>query len=468
MPVTQTAQAQTVALPKRLPLALSPENRDDSTSKDAKIVNAYMEKSATEDYHVYKRPGTSTYQTKTGNGLGVFNWQGNLYNVTGTTLYKSGTSLGTVDATGGVYRFDSTLGGTPRLVLGNGVEAYTYDNTTLALISDTDFPTTFVKGWAYLDATTYVMDAAANIQGDDLNDPTSWTAGNVLTAQIEPDAGVALAKQLVYVIALKQWSTEVFYDANNPSGTPLGRVQGAKVNYGCVSAETVQDIDGMLLWISTTRAGSVQAVMMNNLKADVISTKPIERLLESAIWSANIYSWVLKLNGHSLYGVTNVAGNFTLVYDLRERLWYQWTDTSGNYWPIVSACSLLPSQHIVQHLSNGKLYLVSQDYFNDDNSLFSVDLVTPNFDGGVRRRKQMNFLEIIGDQTPGSVLQVRKNDDDYSATGWSNFRSVDLSKRRPYLTNCGSFVKRAHHFHHRCNTALRMQAVEMQLDLGTL
>lgn len=459
-------QAQTVAVPKRLPLVLAPENRDDSTSKDAKIVNAYMEKGDDGEYHLYKRPGLSTYQTKTGNGYGVFNWQGNLYNVTGTTLYKNGTSLGTVDATGGVYRFSSTLGGTHQLVLGNGAAAYTYDNTTLAAIPDADFPAAFVKGWAYLDGTTYVMDASANIQGSDINNPTSWDAGNVITAQIEPDAGVALAKQLVYVIALKQWSTEVFYDAYNPAGTPLGRVQGAKVNHGCVSAETVQSIDGMLIWTSTTKEGSVQVILMNNLKADIVSTKPIERLLESAAWTSGIYSWVLKLNGHGFYGVTNTAGNFTLVFDLRERLWYQFADTNEAYWPIVSACSLLPSQHVMQHATNGKLYLASHDYYNDDSSLFTVDLVTPNFDGGVRRRKQLNLLEFIADQTSGSVLEVRCSDDDYRS--WSNFREVDLSKKRPQLSNNGTFSKRAYNLRHRRNTSLRMQAVEMQIDLGTL
>ena len=50
----------------------------------------------------------------------------------------------------------------------------------------------------------------------------------------------------------------------------------------------------------------------------------------------------------------------------------------------------------------------------------------------------------------------------------TNFRKVDLSIRRPLLTNCGSFTRRAHHLRHQSNTPLRIQAVEMQLDLGTL
>ena len=70
----------------------------------------------------------------------------------------------------------------------------------------------------------------------------------------------------------------------------------------------------------------------------------------------------------------------------------------------------------------------------DDGDIITVDIVTPNFDGGVRRRKQLNALTFIADQTVGSMLQVRKNDNDYEVGKWSNFRNVDLSKKKPMLT----------------------------------
>jgi hypothetical protein len=111
---------------------------------------------------------------------------------------------------------------------------------------------------------------------------------------------------------------------------------------------------------------------------------------------------------------------------------------------------------------------MDSQYTNDDGVVTTWDLYTPNFDGGVRRRKQMKVLEIIGDQTPGSVMQVRTNDYDYDPAKWTNFRKVDLSVRKPILTDCGTFMRRAHHFRHQCNTRLRLQAAEMQIDLGTL
>ena len=78
------------------------------------------------------------------------------------------------------------------------------------------------------------------------------------------------------------------------------------------------------------------------------------------------------------------------------------------------------------------------------------------------------MLEFVGDQTAGSELQVRTNDYDYDPTKWSNIRKVDMGARRPTLANCGTFEKRAMHIRHQTDTAMRLQAIEYQMDVGTL
>jgi len=520
------AQAQTVAIPKRLPLVVQPENRDDSTTKDAKLLNAYVEKIAmTGELWVYKRPGLlQTGATKVGAGLGVYNWLGHIYSIFGATMYEDGVALvGVLDTTGGVYSFSQSLGNTLRMQFGNGVATYNYDSftgivkidplvtvtagsfvvgieytiltvgttnfTLIGAASNTidviftatgvgtgtgtattpnNFPLVAVKGIVYLDGTTYVMDANKSIRGcTTLNDPTLWTdVLNRLTAQIEPDGGVFLAKQLVYVVALGQWSTEVFYDALNATGSPLGPVQGAKINYGCVNGDTVRELDGALVWVATNRSASAQVVVLDSLKLQVVSTKAIERLLDN-IDTLALFSFAFKFEGHAFYGLTQKEENLTLVYDLTDKTWAQWTDADGNYWPIVST-TYQEVFTILQHETNGKLYTIDSLNFTDDGALITVDIYTPNFDGGVRRRKQLNMLEFIGDQTPGSVLQVRSNDWDYQEERWTNFRQLSLDVRRPILTNNGTFARRAYHFRHQCLTPMRIQAIELQLDLGTL
>lgn len=470
-------QAPTVELPKRLPLVLQPENRDATTAKDERLINGYMEKSATTgEYWLNKRAGTKqTGLTIAGNGWGVYNWLGDIYRIQGPTIYKNdviiagGAPNGSLDNTGGVYRFSACLGATPAMQFGNGIAAYNWDGTTLSTIAGTNFPSPAVKGWAYLDGTTYVMNAQANIRGcTTLNSPTVWTdILNTIIAQIEPDMGVALSKQLVYVIAHKQWTTEVFYDATNPSGSPLGPVQGAKMNYGCANQDSVQELDGAILWAATNRASAVQVVMMDNLKAQPVSTKAIERILGDADLT-NVLSFCFKYEGHRFYLLTLKNNNLTLVYDMTDGMWAQWTDVNGNYFPIISSTYNSTLGRILQHETNGKLYLLDASYFNDDGAIITTDLYTPNFDGGVRRKKQLNQMRFVGDKTSGSTLQVRCNDSDFDPTKWTNFRKVDLGNSNPILSNCGSFRRRAHHFRHQSNTRLRIQAIELQMDLGVL
>lgn len=465
-------QAQTVAIPKRLPLVIDPSNRDDSPNYDARLVNCYMETKGEEAW-IYPRPGVEEFQQPdlgVAAGRGVFNWQGSVYSAFGNKLYKDGVAItGNIENVGR-YRFDSCLGSTPKLVLGNGTTAYTYDDSNgLVEITDGQFPATFCLGWAYVNGTSYTMRPAdAGIQGSDINDPQNWDALNVILAQIAPEQGVALAKQLVYVVALKETTGEVFYDAGNSSGSPLGRNEGALFNWGCINARSVRYMDGALIWLGRSKDGAPEVVLLNNLKAEPVSTKAVERLLQFADTSA-VESFTFKENGHRFYVLNLTADNLTLVFDFDERRWCQWADDSGNEMPYVDACIGTDGSVVVQHISNGWLYKMSSEHATDAGAEYTVDIYTPNFDGGTQRSKTMGRLSLITDQRVGASLQVRHNDNDYEPLSWTNFRELDLSQRKPYLSDMGSFIRRAHNFRYKSAVRMpRIQAVEMQLDLGTL
>lgn len=464
------AQAPTVETPPRVPLVFEPANRDDSTEKDARLVNCYGEKTPDGEWQLYKRPGLLSDATlsrpSAATGRGIYNWRGDILAVFNGNLYENGTSVGSV-ANSGMYHFSQTLGTTPYLFIDNGTTAYTWDGTTLTQVTDGDFPASRVPGSGYLDATTYVMTSAAKISGSDFNTPSAWDPLNVIIAQIEPDLGVALSKQLVYIIAHKEWTTEVFYDAQNASGSPLGTVQGAKQPYGCKNGESVQSMDDVLYWLSTTRSASAQIVRMENLKTEVISTAPVERLLDNSALST-VYSWTFKDEGHSFYVLTIPGLNLTLAYDVRQRLWWQMTDASGNYFPIIASTYNSDMKHLVQHATNGKIYELDRSHYTDDGSVIDVNIYAPNFDAGTGRRKVCNRLLVIGDQQQGSMLYVRTNDEDYKPEAWSMWRTFDLSQPMPYLSNFGTFTRRAHHFRHVSPTPMRLRGVEIGFDLGVL
>lgn len=453
--------------PKRLPLAIEPSNRDSTSAKDARLVNAYTETMPNGDgTYVIKRPGMTINAAQSygipGVGKGIFTAFSDVFQVVGDKLIKNGsTVLGTVDNTlGATYFFSSNL---TFIILGNGIKSYAWSPIGGFVIIP---PGPTQRGFVYLDGTTYYTDQFASIFGSHIQDPTIWDPVNVISAQIETGNAIVLMKHLIYVLVFKQYSVEVFYDNGNPTGSPLAPNLGAKMNMGCASDKSALEIGGDIYWISTSRSGSPSVYMITGLTPTQISTAAIDKLIEASNFGA-VYSWNYKGEGHNFYIITMVDINLTLAYDIVEQSWAQWTDVNGNYVPIASS-TYLGNTIIAQHVSDGNVYTVSQAAYTDYGNLIPVDIYTPEFDGKVDRRKVLNLMRFNTDQTNGSVLQVRCNDQNYQSNKWTNFRRVDLGTARPFLTNCGTFYKRAYHLRHKANTPLRIYSVDIAVDIGTL
>lgn len=455
--------------PQRLPLVTAPTNRYDSSTVDARLVNCFAEQGqARDEFYVYKRPGfVIRDQLPAGTARGLYTWNNRLYSIIDGSIYEEGILRDNTLSNSGVYHFAPCLGATPKLFFKNTTNAYVIDAAgTVTAVTDINYPSPTVAGAVYLNGTTYVFDAEANIYGSDAaaNDPTSWDPLNLIVAQIEPTAGIMLAKQLVYVLALKQFYTEAFYDAGNAVGSPLASVQGSKMNYGLVDARTLKDVGGDLMWVANTGEGTPCVVLVANLKLEVVSDSRIERLLEA--WDyTTIYSWGARTAGHRFYGLTSTGSNQTLVYDLTSRIWYIWKAPGGNCLPYAFSAPDVNNANktVFLHATSGRLFNLATTAYQDDSSNFQCDIYTPNYDGGTRRSKTLGRLDIVGDQVASS-LSLEFSDDDYQT--WTTGPSIDLSLTRPSAADLGEFYKRAFRFTHSANTAMRIRAAELYVDPG--
>ena len=129
----------------------------------------------------------------------------------------------------------------------------------------------------------------------------------------------------------------------------------------------------------------------NHVEIKCQSRKLLSNLLKFCV----VFSWKIKFDGHSFYVLTIKNANLTLVYDITQQKWHQWTDANGNYIPIVASTYDAQNRHIVQHESNGRLFYMNTTYFQDLNDPIIVDIYTPNFDGGSKRKKQLGMLKVI-------------------------------------------------------------------------
>lgn len=181
-----------------------------------------------------------------------------------------------------------------------------------------------VPGIAYLDGYFFVMDTYGVIYNSDIDDPTSWKGLGYTTAQNETGAGVAISKSLNYVVAFKEWSTEFFYDAKNPIGSPLSPVDNGFTQVGCASGTSLTLCDGNLVWLSQVRQRGRSVHVMAGTEQQKISTPDVERILNADTLST-VYAYGLKVDGHPLYVLTLVYSNITLVYDFQSQTWAQWS-----------------------------------------------------------------------------------------------------------------------------------------------
>ncbi len=582
---------------QRLPLVVSPENRDNTTNKDARLINCYVEIGEDRTPHLFRRPGRSTWGNPSGvssaPGMGTYWWNGHVYSIfntgtlgpptigtlttnttggtlaigtffyvvtalnsvgetiasaeksittttatstitipwglvggassykiyrgtasggenvyftaTGTTpsftdtgaagtsgtppsvstalsasLYKDLTLVaGGLDNTGGVYSFNSIMGSDPKLVLNNGVATYAYDD--IARLTgplhqiDINAPQYTCKGVAYLDGYTFLLQhffgtsiTPAVIWGSVSNSVDvngDWDPLNFITAQMSPDSGVYLGKQLVYVVCMKEWSTEFFYDAGNATGSPLAPAMNLRLSYGCASADSVQNITDVYYWLSNNREASNQIVMLENAQMRVISTPTIDRLLRDVDISL-VYSWHIKIDGHTFYVITFKNNNLTLAYDINQNRWDQWTDVNGNYVPIVSSARNQAGVTVLQHETNGNLYYASTDYYTDASDIIPITIITPRWDGGTSKRKTISRMQFVSDILVGSLMSVQVSDDDYQT--WSQPRIVDLGTVLPNLINCGTFRRRAWKFIVSDSVFWRLSAVDLQFLVGSI
>lgn len=197
----------------------------------------------------------------------------------------------------------------------------TANRYTVTQITDVDYPLNTTRGAAFLDGRFFCMTPSGDIYQSALENAASWAALEFIGSQIEPDAGVYLAKFQNYIVAFKNWSTEFFYDAANPTGSILSPVQNAAFKVGCASDSSVKEMAGTICWMGQTRDGFGRGIFrLNGTTPEKISTSQIDKILNSDSL-ATVYSWSCNVGSHMLYGITLVTTGITLVYDFTSSLW---------------------------------------------------------------------------------------------------------------------------------------------------
>lgn len=453
---------------QRIPLTGNMLTRRSDTNYDQAFKNCYPELVDKDNLFVVKRPGlVEAHDFTDAAGRGIFEWNGNLYSVTGNTLRKGAASVGTINTTTGRCYFTSTGGGTPKLVFHDGTDGWTVTTgDTLTEITDVDFPSNLVSGIAFLNQYVFLLDSDGVIWNSNVGDPTAWDATDFINAEMRPDSGVAIANYYNYIVAFGTDSVEFFYDAANATASPLARVAEAIANIGCAGGDTVVQVNNTLVFVGRDRAGGKAVYTFDGLTPKKVSNKPAERILNAEVDMSDAYAFPARINGHLFYVLTLPTTGKTLVYDTVDNAWHEWSSYDGTtetYFTGVSHAEVAGLCYI-QDEDNGKIYNMDCGTYQDDGNIIKVRGTTDLYDAGTSQNKFMGRLEVIGDiPTTPAPLSISWSDDDY--TTFTSTRDVDLSDR-PMLTRLGSFQRRAFRYEFDANAPMRLEGLEVELEQG--
>lgn len=409
----------------------------------------------------------------------------------------------------------------------NAFAAFAFNGTTFVKITSSNYPSETVRGIVYLDGTYYVMTPDARIYGSEINDPSGWSALNVIQALSEPDGAVCLARQGNLLVAFGDYSTEFFYNAANPTGSPLLPYSNSFLQIGCASAGSVISVDDSLVLMTNTKQRGRSIQKMTGTKLEPISNPHVDRILDKdSLYGCRAYH--IKLEGHLYYLLVLPDTNVTLVCDLVSGQWNTWTElkevgtvsvtstwenglttcesalhplSSGDvikvgeeYFPVnkidqdsfqfYSKVSNLPTSvvryrdeyfditgyakgantDLVMDSSTGFIYALTSDAYLDGDVPIKFSSRTPLVDGGHNKMKFFSSLSLLGDRVDSKVY-VAHTDNDYQT--WSKYRPINMNESRPLLSRLGSARRRGFHLVHIGNTALRLKHIELDLQEGT-
>jgi len=458
-----------------------------ATSKDARYVNCFAQTVTDEianSKRVYavKRPGFGTQSTPESGSTGhaVIVWSGkgdgtdviSAFGSTNSNIYNGSTSLGAI--TGKCTGISETvLTTTATLVITSSDSTAWYYDTgvgTTTKITDVDFPgnasETIVGTFAHIDGYACVMTQSGQLWASDINSVTAWTASSYASTSAYPDKGVGCVRNKNFIMAFGTESVEFWYNAGL-SPFPLTRATALTLKVGAISADAIGEISDTTFWVGSTPQGGLSVFQYDGTLRRVSNPEQDAALLLAG--ASNITLTTIRFFGRSF--VLVIAGTSTYAYCVEEKFWHEWSTTTVLWTKCtgVSIGSTMVNYAVSDQSTSGKVYLMNNAslVFTDDAVAYTARIQLPSMDLNTNRKKFWESVEIVGDQEEStSSLSLLYTDDDYQ--NYTTASSIDLSSTDRRISRLGASRKRGWVMTHAANTPMRIEALELMVEVGSV
>lgn len=433
-------------------------------------------------YYIEQRPGLAYVQgTVAGEGRGIYYWNSSTLYAVANVLYRDGTPLITLSTSTGVVGFQEFANATNQsfLIILDGTSGWVINQSFVPTkITDVDFPSPHVVHAGVLDGYLVVAKVGTgDLYNCNLEDPLNWTAGDFISAESYPDPVVSICRQNNYIVAVGSYTTEFFYDSGVYPGTPLARNSAALHQLGTPAPDTVVEVEEQVLFVSQTQTGGYSITLFNSFTPTDIATEAVRKSLDATGVSINkAKAFCVRTLGHRFY-VLSLA-SLTWVYDFDTQMWHQWADYTGtSKFNCGLACDGPYGTPYLLDNTAGYVFKFREGVSQDDTSpttfttLTSI-AITTKYDFGTMNRKFMSRFCLLGDmQTRSSAYSnpsyatVYWTDDDYRS--WSSGKQVPITGYQNGITQLGSFRRRAFKIVYSGANTLRLEAFEVDINVGS-
>lgn len=453
-------------------------NSRDNSTKDQRFINCFLETVKDKDggkelFYCKKRPGATRLIQPTGASSsaprGVYFWNGHIYSVYGSSIYSDTTLLSSAMTTSsGIVAFEETRPGavTQYLAINDGVKLFLISATNVVTIITVNFPSPNTSDLVFHDGYLFVMKTDASIWSCNFDDPTTWNPANFIYAQMENGIGVGLAHQNNYVVGFTDKQTQFFYDNANATGSPMNNADSTMQQVGCASQTSLQHTESMVFFVGNGTDGEPVVYSLDGTTGlNMISNAAENRMLAAEGSSIRqSYGLLFRVKGQYFYSLTLTSQARTLLYNIGNQTWTEWTGTSyATIWPYVSIAQN-SNAVIAQHTTDGYIYVLGNNTYQDNAVSFPMKFQSSKKDMETSKRKWFNRVELICDLQPTTApVSIYYTDDDYQT--FTTPRVLDMSQRC-WFRGAGAARRRAWVIEATTNTDIRWECLEMDVMLG--
>lgn len=453
-----------------------------TTTKDHRLINCFAEtvkgnRSQSPKVYMVERAGLQYVRSTTaGTARGIYYFNGSIWSAVGNQLYRDSTpvqTLGTSTGSVGFVEYAGSVSFPRNLVVLDGVNGFVINlANVITQITDPDFPTPHVPFGAYMDGYLFVVKAGtADVYNSNVDNPTLWTAGDFITAEMFPDPVVSLIRQTNYIVAVGSNTIEYFYNAATFPGTPLARNSAAQHQIGTVSPESTIVAEEQVMMLGQTQLGGRSIWVIDGFKPVEIGVEEIRTSLDAEGTNiTNAKMFCVRSMGHRFLAVQ--LTNRTWVFDFEEKLWHEWRDYSLTNKFICDYVTDHPSGSAhMQDRTTGFIYKFTDNTAVDatgvaTTSPITIQATSEKIDFGTMDRKFGSKFTLMCDiPTDTSVTaSLEWSDDDYQT--WTTPRSIVLNTTMPSITQLGMFRRRAFRLTYSQAFPLRIELAKFDVNIG--